>query len=152
MNKIFILFFLLLIIACQTVTYIPPYTSVSTIDLTKYSREGFLITPYKYDADYESVGYIFVETMPEANLVTLEKTEQAGHAENAKTEWQVDKMSIDKIIDSIHQKALQMGANAIIDFKIEQTTKNYSVGRMSPLTIQGFTISGFAIKRLGAFK
>jgi hypothetical protein len=56
--------------SCATVKrkYIPKVLSVSAFDLSKYSNQGFLITPNKYNGDYESVGIISAIAMPKAKL------------------------------------------------------------------------------------
>lgn len=48
-------------------------------------------------------------------------------------------------IDAYYQKAIQLGADAVVDFDLQPVAKEYSF--RTRLVIEGIEISGFAIKR-----
>ena len=61
------------------------------------------------------------------------------------------KKNIKKAILDMVEKAKSMGADAIVELKIKEKSEYYP-SMMYPITLQGYDLSGFAIKRLGAFK
>jgi len=151
----------ILIISCSPrINNIPGYTSISTIDFTKYSKIGFLITPYKYAGDYKSIGIIDIVVMPNLNLrensqknknkkqyFILNMQEISNFNIQRLPYWHQDKVDFEKCLDALVSKAKGMDADAIVDFSIQSIEIPY------PTVIhEGMRLSGFAIKRLGAFK
>ena len=60
MKKLILLSILLIVSGCipKPPSVISEQRIFLAVDFTKYSNEGFLFTPLKYEADYESVGLI----------------------------------------------------------------------------------------------
>ncbi len=131
-----------LITSCATqLKHIPGYEITVAIDFTKYTDADFLITPHEYSGIYESIGLITTIVMPEANL----ETNEAGFVSESNV-WKISDLNISEVINNIYGKAVQMGADAIVDFKIIENTDTYN--SILPVAVTGYLISGYAIKRL----
>lgn len=107
----------------------------SSWDFSYYSMQGFLFTPESYLFDYESIGLIRVSIFPEVKfnkdaVSDYDKKYAQGEIETA------------EVIDSMYYMAKDMGANAIINFKVEDIS--YVNG---PMIVKGKLAQGFAIKR-----
>lgn len=138
--------------ACETtnqLTKIPRKEQFTGIDFTKYSKDGFLITPEKYTGNYESVGLIEYVFMPEAKQKTsfIENNYSWKETDKLVTgySWDVEPVSIQDAIDGIYKKCVEMGANALVNFSATTETKEYIMTK-APVTIRGYRITGFAIK------
>jgi len=159
MAKFSILFLLLTISCAQQIETIPGYAITSTIDFTKYTEGGFLITPFTYLGDYESICIVDVTIMPETKLVKYNTSNKPKEDSYFKSDnnlvlakkWESEKLNLEKSIDYLYKRAVNMGANAIVDFKIETIRENHT-HFVPPIEVVGIRLSGFAIKRLGAFK
>lgn len=111
---------------------------VNGYDFTKYSKIGFLFTPEKYLGNYESVGLIEVKLYPE---VKAEKTyDEHKHKFDY---WKVEKILPSEVIDSIYVVCKNMGANALMNFKIDKT----DLVSNGAIYYYGIKVSGFGIKR-----
>lgn len=115
-------------------------------DFRDYADEGFLFTPEGFLGDYESMGVVNIEFMPEIKKakVTL-PAEIPGYfiLQTTSGSYYVQRHDTQKIIDEMHKLAIDMGANAVIRFQILPTTID-NEGTPIP-TIRA---TGFAIKRL----
>jgi uncharacterized protein YbjQ (UPF0145 family) len=133
--------------------HIPAVNAVVALDFTGYQQRGFLISPYEYSGDYESVGMISILVMPEAKLIRTPtgETDEWGH-ELTKGEWVVAAVEVDTVIAELYEKAAGMGADAVVDFTVRKVTEEYPVDPARLLTVSGLEVTGFAIKRLGAFE
>ena len=113
-------------------------------DFTKYTDEGFLITPEKYQGRYQSIATLSVTLWPR-----MEKREVKVNVDNpspntTKEEWRVtDPVSTEEVIDSLYTRAQSLGADAIINFQTELPTEDLEDG---PMRI-GVRARGFAIDR-----
>ena len=128
---------------------------VTGYDFTKYSDKGFLFTPNEYNGEYQSMGLIQLTYMPEAKLVTVYVSSLNSEGKPItikKKKWKIDPLNVDKVIEDIYNLCMTMGANALTQMDIEPYSENHAQGTTKPITITGIKISGFAIKRLGAFK
>jgi len=137
-----------------TLHQIDPVNKFYGIDFTKYSNEGFLITPEKYTGKYESVGMIEYHIMPGAKYIKAgtrrEKIDNIyGDASVNAYIWVIDKIKFSQAMDSIYIMAKNMGADAITNFDFNMETSEFSsLIYNNPVTIAGYRITGFAIKRL----
>ena len=129
------------------------YSYLSFSSLKKYADEGFLITPLvTYGANYNSIGFMFIEKMldAEANIVEVEVPAHERDPPTFKKvrQWNAPKVpreGRDAMVDELYQEALSQGANAIINFKIETIYRSLE----NPHELQfGYRVSGFAIDRL----
>ena len=124
---------------CRTVKHIPPTTVVTGIDFTPYTAQKFMFTPEMYRGDYESVGVINVSMHAEGNLIP--------NARTGRHEWVFSPLLIDDVVREAHKRAVAMGANAVVNFSVKAAPTV-----VGTVTIPGIEVSGFAIKRVGAFK
>jgi hypothetical protein len=139
---------------------IPGKETLLVTDFTKYTERGFLYTPYRYQGDYESIGLVSVEITQELKHERV--VGKRGKWKVWKYKWSAEPIDVDTGLERLYSLATLMGANAVVDVDIDYSTKTYdaaidSAGREVPLspvtkTALAYTISGFAIKRLGAFR
>ena len=130
---------------CQSseISYIPAETEAYGYDFREYSAEGFLFTPYDYEGDYQSVGMVTFIAWPEAEKVEASRKVQQR---TGKTEvWRVGEVTPSEAINEAYQKASQMGADALIHFEVNSTSKTVAGAELS-----GIEVSGFAIDRQDA--
>jgi len=123
---------LILVFGCSP-KIINPESFYFAIDFTKYSKEGFLITPEKYLGEYESIGLVEYVLIPGAT-----KSDYG---------YQVDDIRLSQGIDSLFSLAKDMGADAIMNFNINSTQREHTFFMQGQLVLEGFELSGFAIKR-----
>lgn len=156
------IFFLIGMLAVLLMSCGPTLTELQTIyesknfyaiDFTKYSQSGFLITPEKYQGDYVSIGIVRYEAYPAAKYRLISNTPNPNYKLNSMEPpmvtikgWSVDKISIQEVLDGIYEKCKEMGADAIINFDVKYDAIPYT-GILNPIYINGYIISGFAIKR-----
>lgn len=123
----------------------------------KYSEKRFLFTPHSYLSDYESIGLVSIMLTPSVkiNRMNTEGKDSEGKP-TYKNVWDIEKVNVDEAIDSLHFLASRLNANAIVDLQIKEISQSYNYNIVNsgnpPVTIFGYKIDGFAIKRLGAFK
>jgi hypothetical protein len=86
---------------------------------------------------------------PEAKLVAANSKQDTL---NITRVWSIGTIKVEEALDSLYSAATKAGANAIVDFSINEISQRYNEGTTEPLTLFGYKISGFAIKRLGAFR
>jgi len=117
--------------------------NVTGYDFSKYTDQGFLITPEKYSGKYQSIGMISVTQWP-----AVRKQERHIQSSSNKRGYRVvedyypEKINVKKTIDKIYKVAKNMGADAITNFNVTPTSR-----KNGTLVVQGVEISGFAIKR-----
>jgi hypothetical protein len=149
-----ILFTILFLFNCATqrLVHVPERLTTLILDLSRYSAEGFFITPYEYQADYESIGLINTIIMPEATREKIDtgRKDEEGNTVYKKV-WVLGNVSAQEAIADMVEGAKTLGADAIMEFSIKEKAEQY-FDPVSPLTVQGFELSGFAIKRKGAFE
>lgn len=133
------------------IKYIPAETSLITVDFSKYAKTGFLITPHDYSGEYEAMGLISISVVPEARLVSKSYKHSSGPTAT-KEMWDIGQLDINTIIEALHKRAVSLGADAIIDFKVTTVERQHGEGTLKSVKITGYELEGFAIKRVGAFK
>ena len=144
MKKLLIVLFLFT--SCKVLNYIPKEESIYGLNFTKYSEQGFLITPEKYLGDYESIGIFNYTFVPSASIFIEKKVMSSGILRERKI-WLKENYSIYDGLDSLYNFSKSIGADAIINFQFNIVTRNYTYGYENPVTLEGFELSGFAIKR-----
>jgi hypothetical protein len=122
----------------------PKEMNVTGFDFTKYTEQGFLITPEKYEREYESIGMLNVTVYPRLEKISLEEPPaQPGAASPAK-EWFVTKEVVaQEVVDSLYVEARSLGADAIINFRTDVVTQDLKQG----VSRTGIQARGFAIDR-----
>ena len=148
MKKLLLLIMLFTFGCVSKTSYVPEIYMVLGYDFTKYTEKGFLFTPNKYQGNYESIGMITLIYYPEANLVKTTKKSETGTS-SVSYDWKVNNLNSSLLLDSLYSLSSSMGADAFTEFSITDTKEmSYGVGSVSPISIKGTTISGFAIRRL----
>lgn len=135
--------------SCKTIelSQIPKQEIFSGIDFREYTKKNFLFTPEKFIGDYESIGIVSFLIMPEANKDSkFEPNTKNGKAGYYTSEWTVKDIDIQNAIEGIYKHCVEMGADALVNFKSDIQIVDYSY-LIPPLKLQGYQITGFAIKR-----
>lgn len=153
MKRLFLLSLIIisLFYSCKTldITRIPKKVELTGIDFTKYTKSGFLITPEKYSGTYESIGLIDFIYMPSAEYKCNAFIEGYNWKENPKSateySWVIEPIKIQDALDEIYNRCLQMGANALINFKASVEEEQHLMVK-NPVVLKGYRITGFAIK------
>lgn len=153
MKKIFLIALLsVLLFSCMEPKTIQREDNYSSIDFTKYTEKGFLITTLNTTSDYESIGLISYKVFPAwyftriKNIIDVKKNGSAPII----TQFRIISESIttSEIMDTLYNKCIEMGANGIIDFKIETISKTHTFFTFpKSVTLEGYLIRGLAIKR-----
>ena len=132
--------------ASQSINVIKREVLISDIDFRKYSDHGFLFTPFEYSGKYESVGIVSATIFPSARYYSMTSSDN-GAGSPIGGAWTVQRVFANDVIDSLYSKYSALGANAIVDLKLSNATKQYNSGMMNAIELQGVTVTGFAIKR-----
>jgi hypothetical protein len=143
-----------LILGCASgIEFVPKNLTVGNFDLSSYSKKGFLFTPYKYLGDYESIGLMAIIATPEAKLAKINTEEKDEDGTPVyKKEWEIGSVPVAEAMDSLYAAATRLGANAIVDLNLKEIDHSYNERTFHPVTVYGYKIDGFAIKRLGTLK
>ena len=116
--------------------------NVTGYDFSKYTDQGFLITPEQYNGKYQSIGLITVTQWPAVRKTTRRVPKPEGGGYQTVEEFFPEDINVERAIDEIYKVANNMGADAITRFDVTPTSR-----KNGSLTVQGVEISGFAIKR-----
>lgn len=156
MKKLSYLLLILISFSCAELAplnEIPEVNNLFSIDLKKYSEDGFLITQDKYIKEYESIAMIDFLKRPKASYVKVGRKINNSASMSANTpvyedemSWIVGEISMQETIDNIYEICKSMGADALVDFKIASDDFYYSSIK-NPILVPGYRITGFAIKR-----
>jgi len=131
---------------------IPEKLEINGIDFSAFSEKGFLITPEKYNGDYESIGLITLTFRPFTKRVIV----TGGGTQNQEiaglSHWDIEKIDHDSLLSSIYGVCTEMGADAFTQLEMHVESAIFAQNTTQPVEIPEITISGFAIKRRGAFQ
>ena len=118
-------------------------------DYRPFENEGFLITPTMYAGQYKSVGEIEVRVFP-ADVIAKSKQMYDGVANAYYTTSFIDKEEIEssELLQIIVNKAKDLGADALVNFKGIKVYNSYYNGTVLIRTFSYYELSGFAIRRL----
>lgn len=146
MNKIYLFFICMLIIIFTSCNVYDPYIiSNHTIDFSSYSKEGFFITESNsVSFEYEPIGSIITEVYSGYNAEEIKiKEENEIYGEITKTikKGVYVKASPDDAIYFLIEQAKELGANGIINLKIQP------VSSKNEYKIIGYYVTGMAIKK-----
>lgn len=157
MKKLYSLLLVTVLLAsCVTLEelkVIYPIETLYGIDFAPFTKKGFLITPEKYSGPYESIGMInftakpgaiYQKTSTKPNPYWIPESSQPKVIEVY--EWKVDSIAFEQVLNKVYKICVDMGADALVNFQNEITLDPYS-GIKNPVTITGYRITGFAIKR-----
>lgn len=148
-------FFSLIIILISSCTPTQKFSEKQEIfyivDFTKYSSEGFYISPEKPLGEYTPIGIIDYRFLPEARKVMV-PTQVAtlnldGSTTIQKKEiWIRDRWEFENCMDTLVNICREMGADALYNFEISPNEKTVPDG-VNTYTIEGVRITGFALNR-----
>jgi hypothetical protein len=136
------------------ISFIPKTMTIGMFNFKKYSDKGFLFTPHSYLGDYESIGLVSVMLSPSAKINKINTgNKNSDGSPIFKKVWNIDKINVDEALDSLYFLANKLNANAIVDLEIKEISQSYNDinSDVPQVTIFGYKVDGFAIKRLGAF-
>jgi len=135
-NIIAIHLFSILIIGCRSNEFSKD-TLTYAIDFRSYTEKGFLFTPESYNNEYEAIGLLSVEQTPGMEIKKKKSYMSTSYKKV------IGRINLSEVIDSLYSLATEWGANAIINFSIDDDyvmKNNEQVIRLK--------VSGFAIRRL----
>ena len=144
MKKVRYLLPLILYCSCASNLTLKESTTPLITDLRRFSNEDFFVSTSHYPEKYSPMGIIQIEHRPEFRVNPLggvrDTTEYYfGHGV-------ARKVSLDKLVDLAVYKALELGANGIMDLKISQVGRNITYRTTSPIERPVYLITGLAIK------
>jgi hypothetical protein len=125
----------------QEIDYIPPNQYLMGIDFRPYADKGFHFTPYVYQFKHTIIAEVDYVITPEARLI-----ESKGMDGTPVKSWEQGNIDIETAIDSLYNRCVDMGADAFMNFKIEEYTVSHTDIK-PPASILGKRITGTAIKR-----
>jgi hypothetical protein len=140
--RVIFAFACIVVLGCTPRIELERAVSIAVLDFTEYQKTGFLITPEEYHGDYESCGFIEITVRP-----SLKAGREPPGLFSTGFNLVVGPIEIEEAIEQMYEQALNLGADAITRFKA--TSKEFQV---RTYTFEGVRISGFAIKRKGAFR
>lgn len=141
-----LIFFLLLsflIVGCAKRIHSDSNLEVKGLDFTEYTEQGFKFTPLgRYlDNEYESKGLIEITVYPEIERIIkfkfYDKRYWRKHGD-----IMIEKVNPEKILKEMYEQAIELDANAIIEFSMQNINLE-----IEEVIIPSFKISGYAIKR-----
>jgi hypothetical protein len=152
--KKYIIILAVFVIGCSPLKDIYSVKVLNIIDFTPFTAKNFLITPENYTGTYQSIGLIEYIVKPSASykLSTKELNPKFAPGDPEVTryfdiyKWNIDNISFDAVLNEAYNICVKMGADAIINFKSEIIYDEYASIKY-PVTIIGYRITGFAIKR-----
>ena len=127
---------------------IPREEVLSTVDFTRYSEEGFLVSAESLVDPYEPIGILKYTTIPSAEYRQRVRVQTADGYTKEVHKWVIETIDYQEQLDRMVAEAKALGADAIIDVKIYPTQRLYS-GIKNPVNLEGYEISGYAVKRNG---
>jgi hypothetical protein len=132
------------IVGCGPANEIYPKTrTVRGYDFTKYTDQGFLITPERFRGSYQSIGTLRVTVFPGLEYDKKEPAPAQPGPDDPEKGWVVvSEVTTEEVIDSLYSQARRMGADAVTQFETEIVSQN-----TEDVTRYGIQARGFAIKR-----
>lgn len=136
---------LFIITSCSSGFKIQKTIITSGYDFTSYTKKGFLFTPEQYLKDYESIGIITIEIIPDV-LKTFSYSSEIDSGwtfvKGKEQNWKVRNISPQEVLDELYNKATGMGADAVVRLSFDSNELNNGDAEFFSLKA-----SGFAIKR-----
>ena len=109
------------------------------LDFVPFTERGFLITPEVFYGEYESMGFIEYHFSPEQNIVSI-LDDQMDEMSVMNSRIVAEEYDINDGLNEVYKIASEMGANAIMNFSLEDLIIN-------GVKLEGYKIKGFAIYR-----
>lgn len=140
------------ILALMVIGCVPDmYTNYAVVcDFRPYTQKGFLITTLDYHGEYESIGLVEVINYHGYKEESF-TTNKAGYGEaptlGQSTVLKMRYATPETLVESMYQKAVSIGANAMIDLHIQQDFVMQKYGSEWVRKSIGYTGTGLAIRR-----
>lgn len=125
---------------------------VSFFDFSKYSQEGFMISPNQYIGEFEPCGELYIKIIP--GEVLKKNVKKSNYSQNDDLIYQStqesnfnpedliqENISPDELLKEAVSQAKKRGANAIVNFNCVE------IYPYNSFNILYYQITGFAIKR-----
>lgn len=123
---------------------------VYSVNLSGYADSGFYMDEGDYKKTYKPIGIVAASVFPSAKI---KNHAEGRHGENESSvtdyRWWVDGIKIQAAFDSLRNKAVKLGADAIVNIRIATEVRSYNqMYGAYMLPLRGYIITGYAIKRL----
>lgn len=146
MNKIylpFVIVSLFILASCSSGIKIQKTIITSGYDFTSYTKKEFLFTPEQYLKDYESIGIITIEIIPDVFKTlsySLEGDDEWIVVRGKEQNWKVKIISPQEVLDELYSKATSMGADALVRLSFENVVHYNGDAEFFSLKATGFAI------------
>lgn len=141
-------YILILVTSCAPMQKVVPLVEeLYIVDFSPYAERGFLMTPERYEGNYESIADIEYIIKPGAEYKAIDG--QDGDGEGYKiSQWVVtDTITLDDALAKVYEICVNMGADALVNYHGEKLTDTRVSSLYGPVTITGYRITGYAIRR-----
>lgn len=128
---------------CAVVKPMPQTTAVVFSDYRPYAEEGFLISPNPYTYDFESVGEIYIVTIP---AIVEKKAPRYPGSNNVTLTLAYDEIDRSELVATAVKEAKAKGADAIVNFSIRRELIQEGEGIAGIIGYKYIT-EGYCIKR-----
>jgi len=122
------------------------------IDFSKYAKNNFLITTDIYRGKYISYGIMEYTIFPSEKMIVYRGRMSSFKYDKEKYyikgQWLIEKLKIENVIDKIYNKAIKLGADAMIDLKIKEVSRISNNLNADHTYAPGIKVRALAIKRL----
>lgn len=143
-----ILFAVLLLSGCGYRHYkVEAQEDTSIIYLFQFANEGFLVTPNEYRGEYLSLGMITIERYPEARFSRAILSSPGREAQQHGWYWFSEEIQGTEAVEKAYQIARDLGADALVNVKIERMIKKVIGDHTTLGQIEGLKLTALAIKR-----
>ncbi len=148
MKKIYILVVIVsltLLFGCSGGVEVQKTVIASGYDFTSYTKKGFLFTPEQYLLEYESIGLITIDIIPEVREVYSNSYDSGNEwikVRGKEKSWRVKVVYPQEVLEELYNKAISMGADAVVRLTFDSDQHNNG-----DITFLSLKASGFAIKR-----
>ena len=119
---------------------IPASTEIRGYDFREYDE--FLFTPGDYSGEYDAIGIVTFSVWPRAEYKDSLYFHDSGFNER-RMMWAVGQVNTDNAIRTAHDRAVEMGADALTHFNIGTISRQLPNGG----SMDGIEVSGYAIDR-----
>lgn len=140
----------LILSSCTVPETISEYQSNSDyflIDFSKYSNDGFFITPEAPYGSYQPIGLVSVTVNQGAKYVEKYLEKDEFDYPIYEEYWVKDSLNLQMAIDSLVQYSKSLGANSLASFKYDAQFTHNTASMYKRVALLSITVSGFAIKQ-----
>ena len=137
---LFIIAVVMTVASCSTLKSARKVVTNHTVLYTTYNDEGFLITPYEYTHEYNSVGDLMITVVP-----AIKRT----YIADGRYGMLPEPVSYQELTRMAVEQAKKMGADALVDFKITRVDRMPTKDDRNKCWYE-YVITGFCIQRKAA--